>query len=238
MEKLLKGSSIPLYKQLYQVIEKQIADGALKAGDQILTEAELSEKYGVSRITVRKALELLVEADILVKRQGVGAFVAEKKVHRRIEGIMGFTQNCVAEGKTAGAHLLAAELVDPSVVDIENLHLKSKEKVIRILRLRLSDGVPVILEENRFSQRYAFLMGEDLTTSIYQMLSDHGISLAHGTSEIEICYADSETSRLLEVPEGEALLLTKNLVFNELNEPDHSCKNIINLSRYKMTIVS
>ena len=238
MEKLLKGSSIPLYKQLYQVIEKQIADGALKAGDQILTEAELSEKYGVSRITVRKALELLVEADILVKRQGVGTFVAEKKVHRRIEGIMGFTQNCVAEGKTAGAHLLAAELVDPSVVDIENLHLKSKEKVIRILRLRLSDGVPVILEENRFSQRYAFLMGEDLTTSIYQMLSDHGISLAHGTSEIEICYADSETSRLLEVPEGEALLLTKNLVFNELNEPVHSCKNIINLSRYKMTIVS
>ena len=238
MEKLLKGSSIPLYKQLYQVIEKQIADGALKAGDQILTEAELSEKYGVSRITVRKALELLVGADILVKRQGVGAFVAEKKGHRRIEGIMGFTQNCVAEGKTAGAHLLAAELVDPSVVDIENLHLKSKEKVIRILRLRLSDGVPVILEENRFSQRYAFLMGEDLTTSIYQMLSDHGISLAHGTSEIEICYADSETSRLLEVPEGEALLLTKNLVFNELNEPVHSCKNIINLSRYKMTIVS
>lgn len=238
MEKLLKGSSIPLYKQLYQVIEKQIADGALKAGDQILTEAELSEKYGVSRITVRKALELLVEADILVKRQGVGAFVAEKRVHRRIEGIMGFTQNCVAEGKTAGAHLLAAELVDPSVVDIENLHLKSKEKVIRILRLRLSDGVPVILEENRFSQRYAFLMGEDLTTSIYQMLSDHGISLAHGTSEIEICYADSEISHLLEVPEGEALLLTKNLVFNELNEPVHTCKNIINLSRYKMTIVS
>ena len=238
MEKLLKGSSIPLYKQLYQVIEKQIADGALKAGDQILTEAELSEKYGVSRITVRKALELLVEADILVKRQGVGAFVAEKKVHRRIEAIMGFTQNCVAERKTAGAHLLAAELVDPSVVDIENLHLKSKEKVIRILRLRLSDGVPVILEVYRFSQRYAFLMGEDLTTSIYQMLTDHGISLAHGTSEIEICYADSETSRLLEVPEGEALLLTKNLVFNELNEPVHSCKNIINLSRYKMTIVS
>ena len=77
MEKLLKGSSIPLYKQLYQVIEKQIADGVLKAGDQILTEAELSEKYGVSRITVRKALELLVEADILVKRQGVGAFVSE-----------------------------------------------------------------------------------------------------------------------------------------------------------------
>ena len=238
MEKLPKGSSIPLYKQLYQVIEKQIADGVLKAGDQILTEAELSEKYGVSRITVRKALALLVEADILVKRQGVGAFVAEKKIHRRIEGIMGFTQNCVAEGKTAGAHLLAAELVDPSVVDIENLHLKSKEKVIRILRLRLSDGVPVILEENRFSQRYAFLMGEDLTTSIYQMLSDHGISLIHGTSEIEICYADSEISRLLEVPEGEALLLTKNLVFNELNEPVHTCKNIINLSRYKMTIVS
>lgn len=238
MKKLHKGSDLPLYRQLYQIIEQQITDGTLQAGDQLLTEAELSETYGVSRITVRKALELLVEADILVKRQGVGTFIAEKKIHRRIEGIMGFTQNCMMEGKTAGAKLLAAELIDPTIVDIENLCLRPTEKVIRILRLRLSDGIPVMLEENHFSQRYAFLMGEDLTSSIYQMLTLHGISLVHGTSEIDICYADAQTSQLLEVSEGSAMLLTKNLVCNELNEPVHTCKNIINPSRYKMTIVS
>ena len=108
MEKLKKGSSVPLYKQLFEVIEQQISDGELKEGQQLMTEAELSAEYGVSRITVRKALELLVEDGILVKRQGVGAFVAERKMHRRVEGIMGFTQNCAAEGKKAGAVLLAA----------------------------------------------------------------------------------------------------------------------------------
>lgn len=90
---------MPLYKQLFEVIEQQISDGELKEGQQLMTEAELSAEYGVSRITVRKALELLVEDGILVKRQGVGAFVAERKMHRRVEGIMGFTQNCAAEGK-------------------------------------------------------------------------------------------------------------------------------------------
>lgn len=131
MEKLKKGSSVPLYKQLFEVIEQQISDGELKEGQQLMTEAELSAEYGVSRITVRKALELLVEDGILVKRQGVGAFVAERKMHRRVEGIMGFTQNCAAEGKKAGAVLLAAELAEPTVKDIENLQIKSNEKVIR-----------------------------------------------------------------------------------------------------------
>ena len=237
MEKLKKGSSVPLYKQLFEVIEQQISDGELKEGQQLMTEAELSAEYGVSRITVRKALELLVEDGSLVKRQGVGAFVAERKMHRRVEGIMGFTQNCAAEGKKAGAVLLAAELAEPTVKDIENLQIKSNEKVIRIVRLRLSDDVPVILEEVRFSQKYAFLMGQDLTTSIYQMLADQGISLGHSTMEVEICYANEEESRLLEVKEREALLVTKSMVYSQQGEPVHYCKNTINLSRYKMTVI-
>lgn len=237
MGKLKKGSSVPLYKQLFQVIEEQISEGVLKEGQQLMTEAELSAEYGVSRITVRKALELLAEEGILVKRQGVGAFVAEKKIHRRIEGIMGFTQNCAAEGKQAGAVLIAAELVEPTVMDMENLQIKSNEKVIRIVRLRLSDNVPVILEEVRFSQRFAFLMGQDLTTSIYQMLADQGYILDHSTMEIEICSANEQESRLLEVEEQEALLLTKSMVYGPQGEPIHYCKNVINLSRYKMTLV-
>ena len=72
MGKLNKESSVPLYQQLMEVIQNQILNGELKENDRIPTEIELSREYDVSRITVRKAVELLVEEEILIKRQGIG----------------------------------------------------------------------------------------------------------------------------------------------------------------------
>ena len=66
------------YQQLMEVIQNQILNGELKENDRIPTEIELSREYDVSRITVRKAVELLVEEEILIKRQGIGTFVSQK----------------------------------------------------------------------------------------------------------------------------------------------------------------
>ncbi|MDD3174648.1 MAG: GntR family transcriptional regulator, partial [Herbinix sp.] len=76
MSILNKDSSEPLYKQLVDEIKDQIAKGELKENERIFTELELSEKYDVSRITVRKAVTLLVDEGILVKQHGIGTFVA------------------------------------------------------------------------------------------------------------------------------------------------------------------
>lgn len=77
---LKRDAQLPLYQQLANEIKAQIASGELRQNEQLMTEMELSRTFGVSRITVRKALELLVEEDILSKRQGVGAFVTGKKL--------------------------------------------------------------------------------------------------------------------------------------------------------------
>ena len=69
---LKRDAQIPLYQQMANEIKAQIASGELRQNEQLMTEMELSREFGVSRITVRKALELLVEEDILSKRQGVG----------------------------------------------------------------------------------------------------------------------------------------------------------------------
>ena len=87
MGKLNKESSVPLYQQLMEVIQNQILNGELKENDRIPTEIELSREYDVSRITVRKAVELLVEEEILVKRQGIGTFVSQKKLCRNINAV-------------------------------------------------------------------------------------------------------------------------------------------------------
>lgn len=153
MGKLNKESSVPLYQQLMEVIQNQILNGELKENDRIPTEIELSREYDVSRITVRKAVELLVEEEILVKRQGIGTFVSQKKLCRNINGFMGFTQSCLAEGNTAGAQLVSAELAEATMVDAEELKIQEHEKIIKIVRVRTCDGIPVMLEENHFPAR-------------------------------------------------------------------------------------
>ena len=106
MSTLLKrDAGIPLYQQLADKIKDQIAAGELKENEQLMTEMELSKAYNISRITVRKALELLVDEEILTKRQGIGAFVTGKKLLRSMNTMMSFTQTCEMNGQKATSRL-------------------------------------------------------------------------------------------------------------------------------------
>lgn len=238
MDKLNKNSSVPLYQQLIDEIKEQIAHGQLNENDKIPTEVELSKKYDISRITVRKAIEMLVEDEILIKRQGIGTFVAAKKLNRNMNGFMGFTQSCLTEGRKPGTQLLAADLVDPTLNDKEKLLLEEGEKVIRIIRLRLIDDHPVMLEENHFPTKYAFLLGKDLNSSLYQILNEAGIYMSRGIKQFGICYANATEEDALGVKQNTALLMVKDVSFDKDGIPIHTCKSIINPERYKFTVTT
>lgn len=238
MSKLNKESSVALYQQLIDKIKEQIQSGELKAGDRLMTEVELSREYDISRITVRKAIEILVEEEILIKKQGIGTFVAEKKLTRDGGVFMGFTRSCMLDNKVPSTKLLSAELSEPTAFDVEKLHLEEGEKVIRIRRLRCCDGVPIVLEENHFPQKYAFLLGENLEGSLYEILERHETYVSDGSRKISICYATEEESRLLNVQEKDALLIMKDFCETASGEAVHTCKSIINPQRYELVILS
>ena len=237
MGKLNKDTSVPLYQQLVDEIKNQIREGILKTNDRLMTEIELSKEYDVSRITVRKAIEILVDEEILVKRQGIGTFVAEKKLTRDASTFMGFTQNCKLAGRKAGTKLLAADLVEASPRDQKTLELSEGERVIRIVRLRYCDDVPVIIEENHFTQDYAFLLGNNLETSLHQLLADNGKAPVKGTKNIGICHANEEEHKYLNVKEGEALLLTRDVAYDKNGMPVYNTKSVINPELYTLSIV-
>ncbi len=236
MGELNKGSSVALYQQLVDEIKSAIASGKLSEGDRIMTEAELSKTYDISRITVRKAIEILVEEGILIKKQGIGTFVAGKKLTRNMGVFMGFSQNCEANGQKPGTKLLSAALVGPVGSDEKNLGLGENEKVIVIRRLRLIDDLPVILEENHFSQKYAFLLGENLERSLYETLSEHGIQAYGGKRRVTVCYATAAEAETLGVKKGSALLLMKDICVSPDGEVIHTCKSLICPDRYELTI--
>lgn len=233
---LNKNSSIPLYQQLVDLIKDQIASGELKENDRIMTELELSKLYDISRITVRKAIELLVEEDILVRCQGVGTFVAGRKLNRIVNKFHGFTEICEYDGKKASTELLKAELIDATPYDIQKLDLRDNDKVIRIIRLRKCNGISVMIEENIFSTKYAYLLAEDLTNSLYEILSRHDSVPTQAIKTIDICYANEFEEKFLEVELNSALILQKDIIFDKDMVPIHLCKTRLNPARFKMTI--
>lgn len=236
MRKLNKDSSVALYQQLVNEIEEQIRTGELKSGDRLMTEVELSKAYDISRITVRKAIEILVEDDILIKKQGIGTFVAEKKLKRNASNFMGFTQMCINDGKVPMTKLLSADLTVAGPSDQKKLNLKEGDKMIRIRRLRYTNGIPVVLEENHLSHKYAFLFADDLEESLYETLAKHGVFVNGGIRTISICYATEEEAQLLGVEKKEALLLMKDIGVSTDGDTVHVCKSIINPKYYSIVI--
>lgn len=103
---LNQDNIVPLYEQLMNILEHDIRTGKYSPGDRIMTESELSKKYGISLITVRKAISLLTEKGLLIKKQGKGTFVAKPKYSRNIRRLSGFTQMCEQMGVVPGGRML------------------------------------------------------------------------------------------------------------------------------------
>lgn len=238
MAEVVRDTVVPLYMQIAEDIKTKIEKKELVPNSRIPTELELSEAYGVSRITIRKALELLVEDEILVRRQRIGTFVSDKKVSRSLNSFMGFTQSCELSGSRPRTKFLSAELVKARPSDVKALQLPEEDKVIRIRRLRYCNDIPVILEENFFPKKFAYLLADDLNRSLHQILQEHGVILDRGEKTIGVCYATKEEAQHLEIQEHDALIMTRDIAYDITGEPVYNGKEIVNADRYEYKILT
>ena len=109
---MLKQDAItPLYVQLMEELETSIRNGVYKPGDKIMTEAEMAKEYGVSLITVRKAVGSLMEKGLVVRKQGKGTFVTKPKYSRNMKKLQSFTEMCEQMGVKPGAQVLENRLI-------------------------------------------------------------------------------------------------------------------------------
>lgn len=109
---LERTSTKPLFAQVAQSLSAAIASGDFRPGQQIPTEPEPATTYGVSRITIRRAIEELCQHGLLIKRQGKGTFVRESKTARKIAHISSFSESCRASSMVPSAEVLRRELLD------------------------------------------------------------------------------------------------------------------------------
>jgi GntR family transcriptional regulator len=187
------------YAAIIAEIEQAIADGRLAPGDRLPAERALAEEHGVSRMTVRQALQLLESRGLLrraIGRNG-GSFVARPKVERDLGTFSGLSEQLARQGVAAGARVLSAREVDGA---------------IEISRVRLADGEPFALERSTFPERFGWLLERDLTGSLYELLGDD--APVRAVERIEPIAADADEAIALELRVGAPLLLVDRIAYN------------------------
>ena len=236
---MLKQDAItPLYVQLMEELETSIRNGVYKPGDKIMTEAEMAKEYGVSLITVRKAVGSLMEKGLVVRKQGKGTFVTKPKYSRNMKKLQSFTEMCEQMGVKPGAQVLENRLIAADKKVADRLGIEPGSNVVYISRLRLADGEPVQVEKSYFPLKYAFLLEEDLNNgSMFECLKEKaGAKVASSEKMIELCRATAEEAALMDVKKGDYLLFVKSTAYDENGEPMYAGIQLINGDRFSLYV--
>lgn len=209
-----KSSPIPVYYQLKEAIKFKIAEGVWKVGQCIDSERELSETYGVSRMTIRQALGELVQEGILVREKGKGTFVCEPKVKQK--DMMSFSEIIQRTGMKLNTEILEFETIDTPE---EMQDVFPFEHLYKINRMRIVEGERVANEIVYIPCDYCgYIDKELLKGSLYKLLEDFGYIISHSESSIQALIMDEYYKNLFSVRENVPLIKTYSKNMNTDNK--------------------
>lgn len=223
----LVHSSTPLYQQIINKINLQISNGRLNVGDMLPPEADLCEKYSVSRITVRKALSELEKKGIVERHQGKGTFISIPAHKAKLNEVNSFHDTCRMNGRKPATRVLQSHTLPAGKRDCEELNVSEGSHIVETIRLHCADGLPVILEENHFSMAYSYLLESDLTGSLYGLLRELGVEPSQAIHEITLRPAPLSAARLLKVAEGTPLIHLHEVIYDKKGRPLHTSGQFI-----------
>ncbi|MCR8632800.1 GntR family transcriptional regulator [Paenibacillus radicis (ex Xue et al. 2023)] len=228
--------STPLYIQLAEQFRELIQSDQLQFGDRFPAEMDLAGEYEVSRITVRKAIEDLVNEGILARKQGKGTFVSKPKIDRELVNVTSFTDRMQARGMTAGARSMDVKVTPASLKMALLLGVPENSEIAEIQRLRLINDEPVSLETSYLSlERCPGIQHEILVDqSLYQILDKkYGLRPAYSSKTLELVYASPSESRLLNTVKGASMFLMTALVYSEQRQVMEYVKIISRGDRFR-----
>lgn len=231
-----RNSTTSLFTQIEADIKNNIENGTYKFGDKLPTENELMELYNVSRITIRRAIEDLTKEGIIIKKQGKGTFVKEKKIQRKISHTISFTQSCLQSNLSSNSYVTAREILNTSELTFEEKNIFNDDKVLYIQRIRMANDVPIICENNYYPySRFSFLLNEPLNESLFHLLeTKYDIKVGNPkNSYIDLTTAGVDQANILKVTSGEPLFLLSTEIYDTENKLIHLGKQYIVGSRYR-----
>ena len=204
-------SSEPLYRQLGRALKGAIDASALKRGSVIPSERDLSTSLGLSRVTVRKAIEGLVSDGLLDRRQGAKTVVSSR-LEKSLATMTSFSEDMRSRGLQPGCVWMSRETGRPSPAEMMALAIPAHEKVVRLKRLRTADDMPIAIEIATLPARFV-PDPQAIGASLYEYLAGHGVMPVRAMQRMQAKPASEEERRLLATPDGASLLTMERRCF-------------------------
>lgn len=219
---MLRAQDSLLYLRVETVLASEIADGTLKVDDQLPTEDSLITRFEVSRITVRRAIQNLVSRGLVEIRRGRGTFVTAPKLTQELTELSGFVEDMRAVGRKPTARVLGKEIVTADTTVASHLALTKGERVVRIRRVRLADGVPISFDETYLPLE----IGEKIITNnlkvepIFSLLErKYDIPLLEAEYKLEAVAAEADVAAALRVKQGCPIFRIERTSYSTGNRP-------------------
>lgn len=213
-----RAGPVPLYFQVSSCIEKAIRAGCLPAGARLENEMVLGRRLGLSRPTIRHAIQELVDKGLLVKSRGIGTQVVHGLLTRDV-ALTSLFEDVAGSGKRPSSRVLTHELTTAPPEVAGAFGLGSNATVFHLRRVRLADGVPFAILENYLPERFAALSAEQLEQgSLYQLMQARGASMRVAKQKIGAHAAGPDEERFLGVAPGAPVLTASRWVYDRFGK--------------------
>ncbi len=225
---------IPIYLEIRSYMIKQIEKGRLVPGDKIPSERELVDLFKVSRMTVRHAIDQLVNDGILVRLVGKGTYVSSERLSTALNVLNSFSEDIIASGHSPSAKLISVEKTQTGNTISSLLRIDKSREVIKVERLRLVDGLEMAITTSFFPVSRALPLDElDFTaTSIYRQIESLGLRIEKASETVTAEAADKRSAGFLRVKENSPLLKIIRLTFISNNVPIEYMEGLFRPDRY------
>lgn len=207
-------SDVPLYIQLKEILREQIRAGIWKPGDRIPTEEAIKDHFQISRATVRQAVAALEQEGHLIRYQGRGTFVSQPKIEMKLQGFYSFTQDMAERGLHPESRIVMFDVVLRRSGVAEILGVPEMEPLIKLIRLRLANGEPIMLETTYIPERFVpGLTEEDVSAHpLYSLLEErYNMHLNQAVESFEPILIDDFAAKMLEVSKGSPALYLERI---------------------------
>ncbi|HLS60838.1 MAG TPA: GntR family transcriptional regulator [Virgibacillus sp.] len=210
----------PRYLIAIEQIREKISNGELEPEEQLPSETALAKELGVSRNTLREALRILEEENIIIRKHGIGTFVNRKPTFQGgIEELFSITELIEREGKQPGTEILFTGYVEPHRDDIKELDLIEDEQVFLVKRVRTADDIPLVycidkIPTNILRNGYNF--NQD---SIFNSLEEEGVFIDYAKTQMYTIAYHDEISKVMNCEEHIPLQILRQVHFDKSNRP-------------------
>ena len=236
-----RTSPIPLYFQIAENLKEAIQAGTIAPGERLDNELELAEQLGVSRPTVRQAIQRLVQQGLVVRRRGLGTVVVAPRILRPV-ALTSLYDDLAAAERTPTTAVLSLEEIAADDEIAQVLSLAVGTPVVSIERLRLADDTPLALMHNYLPAR--LLQGRteaDLEqTGLYELLRSQGVQLHAADQVLAARRVTAHEARLLQAPRSATVLTMTRTAFDPAGLPIEHGRHAYLADRYsfKMSLVA